>query len=53
MQTRQIYNGVQFQKSYSRGQKNFATRLHGAEQILLQIAALFAVQKLARFRGTM
>ena len=49
----QIYNSVPFQKSYSRVQKNFATSLHGARQILLQIAALFTVQKLARFRGTM
>ena len=52
MQTRQIYNSVPLQKSYSRVQKNFATRLQGTMQILLQIAVLFAVQNLARFRGT-
>ena len=52
MQTRQIYNSVSLQKSYSRVQENFATRLHGTMQILLQIAVLFAVQNLPRFRGT-
>ena len=29
-----------------------ATRLHGAVQILLQIAVLFVHQRLARFRGS-
>ena len=42
MQTRQTYNSVPLQKSYSRIQKNFATSLLETMQILLQIAVIYS-----------